>query len=158
MALHIRSIRTAVTFIFLRPHNGIVEIPPISNSDFNVAGTITAGISGNMINELDALGPEALIFVYFEPIEDASKEEVLTTARGIHIGDSKDMVLSAYGVGFEEPLDMYNDSFYLVMDTDLQAMMRAQCASYVSYYDANGYGIHFYFDDDDEVSWVFFSN
>lgn len=97
-------------------------------------------------------------WVYYSP-EDASEEGVITTARGIHLGDSKDAVFKAYGKEKEIKFNPDNDQYYNQLEEADQSIMKERAAKSVIYQmKGEPYGIVFYFDSDDKVSMIFYTH
>ena len=140
----------------------IVEesIPPLTLDDFIISGTAAEPeYNGNVIDSLNAAygGSSGVFFIYYDPAVDNNQEEVVTTHRNISLGDTKDDVLKAYGDGESGTIDLENDYYYNNTNYELQPLMRSQAVSYCRYYSEEGYGIHFYFDENELLTWIFFS-
>ena len=102
----------------------------------------------------------AFNWVYYTSGEDASEKGVITTARGIHLGDSKDAVIKAYGNGKEVYFNPEKDQFYSKFDENdeqSRANIKERAKKSVEYETKDGsYKIVFYFDSRDKVSLIFF--
>lgn len=136
------------------------SIPPLTLDDFIISGTAAEPeYNGNVIDSLNAAygGSSGVFFIYYDPAVDNNQEEVVTTHRNISLGDTKDDVLKAYGDGESGTIDLENDYYYNNTNYELQPLMRAQAVSYCRYYSEEGYGIHFYFDENELLTWIFFS-
>lgn len=136
------------------------SIPPLTLDDFIISGTAAEPeYNGNVIDSLNAAygGSSGVFFIYYDPAVDNNQEEVVTTHRNISLGDTKDDVLKAYGDGESGTIDLENVYYYNNTNYELQPLMRAQAVSYCRYYSEEGYGIHFYFDENELLTWIFFS-
>ena len=98
---------------------------------------------------------EEMLQLYFDPQEDESKEAVVTTARGIHIGDTREAVENAYGKDYTFHEDLESCFFY---GDDLDTLLRVTALSHIHYFTDSGYGITFCFDDHNEVTWIIFTD
>ena len=97
-------------------------------------------------------------WVYYSPEEDESEEGIITTARGIHLGDSKDAVFKAYGKGKEVKFNPEKDSFYNQCDEKEQGIMKERATKSVEYQMKDEpYRMVFYLDSDDKVSMIFYA-
>lgn len=85
------------------------------------------------------------------------RKDVTVTARDIRLGDSRLEVLMAYGEGDESGEFSTERGFYLHLPEASQALMREECVRYVRY-SLDQYKMYFYFDSEDELSWLIFSN
>lgn len=135
-------------------------ISPIVLDDFIITGTAAEpDFNGNVIDAIFSYaGSDSFSYIYYDPALDNSKEEVVTTHRNISLGDTKDDILKAYGDGESGTVDLENDYYYNNLDYELQPLMRSETFSYCRYYSEEGYGINFYFDENDVLTWIFFSN
>lgn len=86
-----------------------------------------------------------------------ARKDVTVTNRDIRLGDSRLEVLMAYGEGDETGDFITTGGFYLQLPEASQALMAEECVRYVRY-SLDNYKIYFYFDAEDELSWLFFSN
>lgn len=136
------------------------SVSPIILDDFIVTGTAAEPeFNGNVIDSIFAYaGDNSFLYIYYDPAVDNSKEEVVTTFRNINLGDTKNSVIKAYGEGESGTIDLETDYYYNNLDHELQLLMRSETSSYCRYYSEEGYGIHFYFDETDLLTWIFFSN
>lgn len=140
------------------------EAEPITKEDFIVK-------VDNESEEEDVLaefeGENDAYFFCYNPSFDDSKEGVVKTHRGIVLGDAKEKVNEKYGDGKSGDFDVDNDYCYemtknVTMEddsetSDVSALMSAQCITYERYSFGSEYTISFYFDEDNEVSWIFFT-
>jgi len=147
----------------------VVEVEPLNEEDF-LALCANESEEINFISKLDEYGDGKMgaEFAWYDPNYDESKEGVIRTHRGIVLGDTKEKVIEKYGDGKNGDFDIDNDYCYEVSkdvnitdsmpDTsDVSAVMSAQCVSYVRYTFKDKYTISFYFDENDEVSWIFYT-
>lgn len=144
----------------------VEEVEPLSEDDFLVVFD-NGNKEENLIQLLDEenVDQDSFHFFYYDPNYDESKEGVVKTHRGVVIGDSKERVLELYGEGKCGDFDKDNDfcyelskgvELYVESDiSDVSSAMSAQCVSFVRYTYINKYTISFYFDEDEEVSWIF---
>lgn len=143
------------------------EVEPLTEKDF----IVKFDNESEEIDELSLLDESeddySFQACYYDPEYDESKEGVIKTHRGVVLGDSKEVVEEKYGDGTSGDFDTDNDYCYEYSknvsfdddsgDTDVSAVMRAQCISYERYTFKDKYTISFYFDEDNEVSWIFFT-
>ncbi len=138
----------------------VAEAEPLSDSDFVVMINNETEES-NELDNLDGFESSAVNLYYYDPGQDDSRAGVLTTSRGISLGDAKEKVIEKYGDGESGAFDESNDFGYSILvenqADDLAAQMSAECVTYVRYYYQADYSITFYFDGNDEVSWMTFS-
>ena len=155
--------------------NGMKALPDslegdLCKEDFIVGGdaasywnrTESKGGTTHIINTNDLTeliqSTKDFYYVYYTPEVDASEEGVISTARGIHLGDSKDSVFKAYGKEKVVKFNPETDPFYNECDPDNQNVIKEIASEYVEYHMKNEpYGIVFYFDKNDKVSLVFFT-
>lgn len=137
---------------------------PLSEDDFFIPekywgdDEFLASNNGNIIGAICSNGSTiGSHYSFFDPQVDPSKEDIIETARGIKLGDSRDKVKNLYGPGVGGPVDFANDWNLLGLDDYLYGVMSAQCMTYLEYNYQNAWYISFYFDADDNVSWIFHS-
>ena len=133
---------------------------------------VTYGDGSDVIDYIDriedkkAKGMEPAGFVYYDPATDESREGVVKTLRGASLGDSKERVIELYGDGTSGDFDPDNDKCYSIAKTmdsdvdpnaDIPALMSAECSTFERYTYNNEYTMSFYFDENDELSWIFFT-
>ena len=115
---------------------------------------------GDMCEFLDenTTGEKHYGFYNYEPGNGfASRKEVTSTAREIRLGDKRLAVLMAYGEPDESGELIVDGGFYPLLSEASQAKMLEECVKY-DRYSFNNYRIYFYYDTNDAVSWIFFSN
>ena len=171
--------KTSVDSVTIYPNamsNGTNELPDslegdLCKEDFLVGGDAATywtknEYSGNSVtfkntNDITEMLEKSGDFrwVYYSPEEDESKEGIITTARGIHLGDSKDAVFKAYGKGKEVKFNPEKDSFYNQCDEKEQGIMKERATKSVEYQVKDEpYRMVFYFDSDDKVSMIFYAH
>lgn len=133
------------------------EPEALSKNDFSAeipVGSEKQNIYDNMIKD-----GYALYYCYYDSSNDPSKDGVIETNRGIHLGDSKETVISKYGEANSNTFIMQNNVLYkdLLEYSPAEAgIMRSQCSTFISYaYEKSG-AIEFYFDENDLLSWIVF--
>ena len=135
------------------------EIPPLGDDDF-IAEFPSENRTENILDVLkNEYGGQSFYYAFYDASVDASKEGVIQTSRGIHIGDTKQSVLDAYGDSNTNTVLINNSVVYqelLANDAALAGIMRTQCVTYVSYSYGTTGSIEFYFDENDSVSWIMF--
>lgn len=121
------------------------------------SGNTVTFISTNDVTEVLAESGD-FRWVFYSPGEDASEESVITTARGIHLGETKDAVFKAYGKGKEVRFNPEKDQLYNGVSQDEQSIVKEKATKSVEYKMKDGsYSIVFYFDSDDKVSIILFA-
>ena len=136
-----------------------VQIKSISEDDFLVSGE---GFNDNvnifqymLDNEYD------IHYAFYLQDVDTSIEGVIQTYRGIHIGDSQESVFTKYGDAKVYPFDKKEDAlynFFIEEGDDLNAqIMESQCLYYVAYNYMDNAQIVFYFNTNNDVSWIIFN-
>lgn len=132
-----------------------VVIEKISKNDFNAeipVGSEKQNIYDNMIKD-----GYTSYYCYYDSSNDPSKDGVIETNRGIHLGDSKKTVISKYGETNSNSFIMQNNVLYqdLLEYSPAEAgIIRSQCSTFISYaYEKSG-AIEFYFDENDLLSWI----
>lgn len=131
-----------------------IEITPLSEDDFIVSGQSVPTGEENILSELLET---TVIWYYFDSSTDPSKADVISTSRGIHIGKTKLEVLLAYGNDGESGSFATNSNFYDNLDDEAKSAAIEQCKTYL-YYSFRNCNLYFYFDINDEVSFIVFSN
>lgn len=133
------------------------EPEPLSKSDFSAeipVGGEKQNIYDNMIRD-----GYTSYYCYYDASNDPSKNGVIVTNRDIHLGDSKETVISKYGETNSNIFIMQNNVLYqdLLEYSPAEAgIMRSQCSTFLSYaYEKSG-AIEFYFDENDLLSWIVF--
>lgn len=137
----------------------VSSVEPLSENDY-IISSATDGKNVNVLQALkDEYGSGSFIYYYYDPSVDSDKKGIIETNRGIYIGASKSDVIFAYGQSDSLNFNKDSNELYTTFvdnGMDDAAVMRTQCVTYYSYfYDDIGH-IDFYFDDDDEVSWIVF--
>ena len=98
-------------------------------------------------------------YCYYDSSNDPSKDGVIETNRGVHLGDSKDTVISKYGEANSNTFIMQSNVLYqglLEYSPTEAGIMRSQCSTFISYvYEKSG-TIELYFDENDQLSWIVF--
>lgn len=129
------------------------EIKKLSKKDF------IARYEGKKHDLKKEFGSGEIRFFAFDASVDDSKEGVVTTYRGLHIGDTKKDLFSKYGKTKEEQVDWENDviyNYFLSEGMDgLANLMNMQCSSYVVYKYKTGW-IKFYLYESKKISWIVF--
>ena len=125
----------------------IITAEPLSESDFiNKASNEEDFIDiFKDFREYD----EEMLQLYYDPQVDENKEAVVTTARDIHIGDTREEVEKAYGKDYVAH-DGIEDVF--LNGDEYDVLLKATALSHIHYFTDSGYGITFCFDDHDEPS------
>jgi len=125
---------------------------PLTAEDFIVP-------DGDMREYLDDNTTEDMFFGSYHYTGNGydGRKDVTVTARDIRLGDSRLEVLMAYGEGDESGEFSTERGFYLYLPEASQAIMREECVRYVRY-SLDNYKMYFYFDADDELSWLIFAN
>lgn len=135
------------------------QISPLGDDDF-IAEFPAENKTTNILDELkNKYGEGAFYYSFYDASFDDSKEGVIKTNRGIHIGDTKQSVIDAYGESNTNTVLINNSAVYqeiLAYDEAIAGIMRTQCITYVSYAYGNTGSIEFYFNENDLVSWVIF--
>lgn len=135
------------------------EILPLGDDDF-VAEFPSENKTENILDVLqNEYGEQSFYYTFYDASVDASKEDVIKTNREIHIGDTKQSVIDAYGDSNTNTVLINNSVVYqeiMAYDAAMAGIMRTQCITYVSYSYGNTGSIEFYFDENDLVSWIIF--
>ena len=114
----------------------------------------------NMCDFLDenTTGDKFFGAVFHQRLSYEARKDVTVTKRGIRLGDSRLAVLMAYGEPDEQGELITDGGFFVELATDaLKEQMLEECTAYIRY-SYNNYRIYFYFDVEDELSWIIFSN
>lgn len=133
----------------------IGTIDPIANNDFVVEGDCVSGESENIISNLTRRGAN-MFWVYYDAATDPSQSGVITTARDIQLGDNIFKVLSNYSSG-EYGHFTTDCAFYKEIPYGLRQQVRDDCYTYLTYF-CDNYGLHFFFNRDNELTFIVFSN
>lgn len=135
------------------------EILPLGEDDF-IAEFPSENKTENILDILqNELGEQSFYYSFYDASVDESKEGVIKTNRGIHIGDTKQNVIDAYGDSNTKIVLINSSAVYqdiMAYDEAMAGIMRTQCITYVSYSYGNTGSIDFYFDENDLVSWIIF--
>lgn len=130
---------------------------PLSKTDFSAeipVGSEKQNIYDNMIRD-----GYTSYYCYYDSSNDPSKDGVIETNRGVHLGDSKDTVISKYGEANSNTFIMQSNVLYqglLEYSPTEAGIMRSQCSTFISYvYEKSG-TIELYFDENDQLSWIVF--
>lgn len=133
------------------------EPEPLSKSDFSIespVGNAEENVYDTMVEE-----QYYSYYCYYDSSYDPSKEGVIETNRGIHLGDSKDAVISKYGEANSNVFIKQSNALYqdlLEYSPSEAGIMRSQCSTYLAYQYENLGAIEFYFDENDQLSWIVF--
>lgn len=133
------------------------EPDPLSKSDFSIespVGNAEENVYDTMIEE-----KYYSYYCYYDSSYDPSKDGVIETSRGIHLGDSKEKVINKYGETNINTFIMQSNRLYqdlLEQNPSEAGIMRSQCSTYLSYTYENLGAIEFYFDENDQLSWIVF--
>lgn len=133
----------------------IGTVQSISENDFIVGGACTAGESNNVIRNLNNRGAN-MFWVYYDAATDPSQSGVITTAREIQLGDNFLNVLIQYGSG-EYGYFTTDCAFYKEIPYALRQRVQNDCHTYLTYF-YDHYGLHFFFNGKNELTFVVFSN
>lgn len=115
---------------------------------------------GDMCDYLDENTTEDKFFGVYRYLANGydSRKDVTVTAREIRLTDPRIAVVMAYGEPDESGKMITNGGFYTkLVDDESKAAMEAECDHY-NRYSYNNYKIYFYFDTNDNVSWIIYSN
>lgn len=144
----------------------VYDLENLEKSDFNLynghkcsINTITNLIDYYAVYSMNASDIYDIYFFYYDSDIDESKKDILSTQRNIYLGDPKDKVIKYYGKGEDGTVDSQDFLFGLLQDDDsVRALELAeqQCKSFIRYEEETLGRISFYFDDNDEVSWVIY--
>ena len=156
---------TAFIGLFSDKENGITHyfdgqiepanVDPVTDADFIYSSAETT--SSDMLQELRQYGMH-IQGLYYDPTQDASKEGVITTARGIHIGDSKTRVITAYGQDYVAHDSITSEEFYRIAPEGTKALLRVGAVTHIHYLTETNNCLTFCFDENDTVSWIIFSD
>lgn len=121
-----------------------------------VMGVLTAddfllSVSGESHNALTELESNSGWYFYYDASNETTREQIVETARGIHIGDSVNDLLAAYG-DMELTAFTTDNPFYSA--DDYRSTMLDDCVAYVSYWYDDSAAIYFFLDDWSCVSWI----
>lgn len=133
------------------------QVAPLSKKDFLV--TANEGSKTIDIDSDDRSHDPEWLCYYYDPATDKSREGVVTTARGIQLGDTRLEVEMAYGYTDDSGSFSYRHNFYKDADSTISNAMERDCKTYLCYSmeDNENYKIYFYFDDNEELSFIFFA-
>jgi hypothetical protein len=134
---------------------GKKDAAPVTDTDF--AYSTAEHASGDIIREYFQIGTHILAF-YYDPLQDASREGVITTARGIRLGDSKASVIAAYGQNYTTHDGILSEPIYTFAGEETRAIIRAETATHIHYFSDSRCCITFCFDENDRVSWIIYSD
>lgn len=134
------------------------EVLPLSVDDFIITGDSADNGKMDVIADLQTYGggESTFSYFYFDPNTDKNEFDVISTARGIHLGMTKLEVILAYGSG-EEDVFSTKHKFYKDVDSPIAEQMKENCSSYLKYTPIEDWDIYFYFDANNEVSFIFFA-
>lgn len=137
-------------------------VAPLSDDDFIIEGDAGSYWGSNDISKVLTNSGDYR-WVFYDPNADESKDGVICTARGIHLGASVDDVIEAYGDAEIKTLAIQNDLIYqqvlLAGSEEEKNHYKENCLTSVKYHMDNGsLGIIFYFDKQEEVSTIVFGN
>ena len=129
---------------------------PLTREDFVVILN-NEGETKDILEVLNTEYGEGYYYSYYDASVDKEGDTIFLTKRSIDIGSSKAEVLHAYGNAECKKFDTKTNRLYLEFsdnDPAKSGIMQVQCVSYVSYsYEDKG-TLEFYFDSDDNVSWI----
>lgn len=109
---------------------------------------ITEGESYNLLEDSDS---GSAWYFHYDSANDTSRENVVETARGIHVGDSANDLFTAYGNTDTYTFDADNP-FY--SPDDYRSAMLDECKTFVMYWYNDEDAIVFFLDDWNCVSWI----
>ena len=132
------------------------SINPIATDDFILEGDCILGEKSNNVITNLARHRSNIFWVYYDAATDPSKPGVITTSRGIQLGDTIYNVLSKYSAG-EFGFFSTNSNFYKEIPSGLRQQVRNECYTYLTY-SQDDYGIHFFFNKNNELTFVVFTN
>ena len=130
-------------------------IDPVTDDDFVYSSSETK--SSNMLQEFKRNGMHIQGY-YYDPTQDASKVGVITTARGIHIGDSKTSVIKAYGENYITHENITDEELYTSAESWTRALLRVGAVTHIHYLTETNNCITFCFDENENVTWIIFSD
>jgi len=168
LTLIITMAMTGMVFTACGANSNEAAVEPLTEQDFIVTGNVAEYFeNGDLIAYLDNNEKAKSVSLGYDPETDESREGIVETARGIKLGDSKESVISAYGESSDSgEFDAENDFCYEELggdvyvlegkETPYQAQMKSESITFARY-TMDKYTISFYFDENDEVSWIFFS-
>lgn len=140
-------------YLYIIASVGTIE--PINPSDFRVRGDCSAGGNDDMIRSLTNKRAD-MFWNYYDPLTDRSQAGVITTARDIELGYNIFNVLSKYQFG--EYGNFTTDcAFYKRVPNGIKQLVINDCHTYLTYFYGQ-YGIHFLFNNHNELTFVVFSN
>lgn len=95
---------------------------------------------------------------YYDPSVDKNREGVVTTDRGVKLGDTELELLLAYGTPNERGEFNGRNNFYRDADSTISSFMEKDCKTYLRYtFDDEDYMICFYLDENEKVSFIFYA-
>jgi hypothetical protein len=123
---------------------------PLNESDFILTYYIE---TMDAIKFLKEYGSGQLIFFDDPPIVE-NKEDVITTARGIHLGDTREDFEKVYGKDyvFHEGLDSYFSEYF-----EESGIPWDDTVSHIHYFTDMKAGLTFCFDNNNEVSFIIYT-
>ena len=126
---------------------------PLSAADFVLAD------DGDMCEYLDENTTGDKNFGVYRYLANGyeSRKDIVVTAREVRLTDDRLAVLMAYGQPDEEGVLITDGGFYTQLDEESQAAMLEECDHYIRY-SYNNYRMYFYFDAEDKLTWLIFSN
>lgn len=141
--------------------------PPLSLNDFKLPSEIEKKYGTNIVQYLDEHYSDGWGVVFFYNERSTGKNKFFVTYRGVRLGDTKDKVIKLYGKGDSGSFDKNNDYRYDTVKScetiskfgkksDLSAYMKEDCSTYIRYRIDNKHRISFYFNSNDELTWVFY--
>ena len=140
----------------------------LTAEDFNTTqgSMFNPSTSENMMQTLQELGDDTYRWACFDSNMDLSKGSVIATNRDIQIGMSYNSVIYEYGKGTEATVDLDNDiaakeleEAYENDGDDAVKLYYQQVKSYCAYQTQDGtYEMVFFFDENKEVSWIWYDN
>ena len=129
----------------------------------NEQNTFTTGVlsaddfrlteDGESYNAFECVDSGSAWYFYYDSSSGISRERVVETARGIHIGDSVSDLFSAYG---NTDTYLFDDENPFYSADDYRSAMMDECKSYVLYWDNDENLIAFFLDDWNCVSWIIY--
>lgn len=150
------SRRAAIKFYINVSENAEISETDEANDMPDVANQLSAEDfiltqNGEVFNVFEKLKSKSALYLYYNSAESTRRENVAETARGIHIGDSVNDVISKYGDTDRYLFDTDNP---LYSADDYRSAMSDECQSFLMYEDASGNMILFFLDEWECVSWI----
>lgn len=146
------SRRVAIKFyVTENPVENTVETPATVPTGELSADDFILTHNGQIYDVVAEIGSKAAWYFYFDESRYSNRDQVVETARGIHIGDSVNDLFAAYGAADAYAFDADNP---LYNADDYRNAMLDECVSYVSYFYGDTAAVFFFLDDWNCVSWI----